>query len=417
MQEHKLSADLRQQIAARAAGPIPVIIRYSKESGEAISRTLVTQEVSVRYTYHLVPAIAGSMNMAQISALSDDPRIERIWFDRPVYTCLDISVPLIGTPQVWAAGPTGRGITVAVVDTGVDTAHPDLAGRVIKTHDFTGEGYNDGHGHGTHVAGIIGGNGAASNGKYKGVAPEVTLIAAKVLRANGSGATSDVMAGVEWAVQERAKVINLSLGSPGACDGSDALSELCDAATDQGVVVCVAAGNEGPSPSTVGSPGCARKVITVGASNDQDGVTDFSSRGPTADGRVKPDVCYPGYKIISCRASGTSMGRVVDERYTEASGTSMATPHASGAAALLRQAYPSLPPDQIKTLMMVTAKNLGLNPNTQGAGRADLWKAYQAGAGPIPTPTPEPTPTPTPPGPTPQPGGCLPTFLRRFVGQ
>ena len=224
------------------------------------------------------------------------------------------------------------------------------------------------------------------------MAPEALLLAAKVLKDNGSGMTSDVMAGVDWAVQQGSQVINLSLGSNGPCDGSDALSTLCDEAVNRGVVMCVAAGNSGPGVSTVGSPGCACQVITVGATNDSDQITNFSSRGPTGDGRVKPDVCFPGFGIIAARAEGTSMGTPIDARYTSASGTSMATPHASGVAALLLQARPGIAPAEVKLRLMEAAINLGLDPNTQGKGRGDAMAAHQY----VPVAPPPPPPPPPP---------------------
>lgn len=238
-----------------------------------------------------------------------------------------------------------------------------------------------------------------------GIAPEASLYIAKVLLADGSGMMSDVMAGIEWVVEQGVHVIGLSLGGPAPCNGTDALSETCDAAVEAGVVVCAAAGNQGPGSLTVGSPGCARQVITVGASTDNDTVADFSSRGPTSDHRVKPDIVLPGVGIISCRANGTSMAHVINDYYTEASGTSMATPHAVGMAALLLQARPDLKPTQVKDFIMATALTLNLDPNTQGSGRADAYKAFVAIA-PAPKPTPEPTPEPTPkpiPEPTPEP--------------
>ena len=189
---------------------------------------------------------------------------------------------------------------------------------------------------------------------------------------------------------------------------TDALSVLCDAAVAQGVVLCVAAGNAGPGASTVGSPGCAKTVITVGATTKSDQVASFSSRGPTSDGRIKPDVCFPGANIVACRASGTSMGTPINAWYTSASGTSMATPHATGACALLLQAKPGLSPQQIKDTLMNTAKDLGLDANTQGKGRAQVFAAYQSALGQEPQPQP-PAP-PTPPG-----TGCLAT-LQRWLG-
>lgn len=327
--------------------------------------------------FRLIPASALRVKAEELKALEEDPRVETIWLDKPVYALLDVSVPLIRAPQVWEKGFTGRGVKVAVMDTGIDYRHPDFAGRILAFTSFVGGDGQDDHGHGTHVAGIIAGSGEASGGKYRGVAPEALILSAKVLKADGVGMMSDVMAGIEWAVERGAKVINLSLGSPGPCDGTDALSAMCDAAAKAGVVVCAAAGNDGPEPGTVGSPGCAKEVITVGASDNNDQVADFSSRGPTADGRTKPDILFPGVEIVSCRAAGTSMGSPLDDFYTSASGTSMATPHASGVAALLLQAYPGLTPAQVKAMMMKSALNLNLDPNIQGAGRGDALAALE----------------------------------------
>jgi len=288
---------------------------------------------------------------------------------------------------------------VAVVDTGIDPSHPDFAGRISAVQDFTGEGARDNNGHGTHVAGII----AGAGNKYKGVAPEALLYAAKVLHGDGSGYMSEVIGGLEWAVQQRVKVINLSLGGVGPCDGSDALSAACDAAVDRGVVVCVAGGNYGPSASSIGPPGCARKVLTVGACTCADAVANFSARGPTADGRVKPDVLLPGVDIVSARAQGTSMGTPADALYTKASGTSMATPHCAGLAALLLEAFPELEPAQLKERVMSTCKTLGLEPNTQGKGVADAFQAFQGA--PV-------TPPPPPVGP-----GCALALLNLLSGR
>lgn len=404
----RLAERLQTQARAMLTTPEPlrVIVQYRAPVvgiAEAIQGVIATTR-----TYRLIAASAHLALPDAINALTDRAEVTMIWYDEPVHTMLDASVPLIGAPQVWQNDVTGRGIKVAIVDTGIDPNHPDFAGRIVHIKDFTGEGDVDKNGHGTHVAGIVGASGAASQGKYRGVAPECSFYIAKVLRGNGSGTMSDVMSGVEWAVEQGAQVVNLSLGSDGACDGTDALSVLCDAAVARGVVLCVAAGNAGPGASTVGSPGCARTVITVGATTKSDQVASFSSRGPTSDGRIKPDVCFPGVNIVACRASGTAMGTPLDAYYTSASGTSMATPHATGACALLLQAKPGLSSQQIKETLMNTAKDLGLDANTQGKGRAQVFNAYQSALEQEPQPQP---PAPPPPPPT----GCL-AVLRRWLG-
>jgi serine protease AprX len=343
---------------------------------------------------------------ADIEALSRDETVDYIWPDLPVHTCLDVSVPRIQAPQVWDAGFRGEGIKIGIVDTGIDPTHADFAGRVAAMTSLVGGNGTDDNGHGTHVASIAAGTGAASGGKYRGVAPAANLYVAKVLDAQGGGMMSGVMAGIEWAVDQEVHVINLSLGSSGPCDGTDALSTLCDQAVQQhGVVICTAAGNAGPGVSTVGSPGCARWVITIGAVDDADKVTNFSSRGPTADGRVKPDIVFPGAGIVAAQAQGTALGSVVAPGYVELSGTSMATPHATGCVALLLQARPGLTPNQVKWTLLVTALELGENPNAEGSGRGDVFAAYQKLVSEAPPNLPDP-PEPGPPAPRP-PRGCL----------
>ncbi|MFZ1753635.1 MAG: S8 family peptidase, partial [Caldilineaceae bacterium] len=363
------------QSARSSDEPVPVIIQFKAGRGREVlptdSRSIST--MNVRQDYVVIPAVAIDVAPSQIDALAELEDVENVWFDEPVHTMLDSSVPIIGADKVWQQlGNRGEGVTVCIIDTGIDSDHPDFAGRIGQTKDFSGKGsVEDGNGHGTHVASTVAGTGAASNGKYVGVAPAATIMVAKVLSDSGGGRMSDVMAGVEWAVQNGAQVLNLSLGSDGNSDGQDALSTMCNAAVDAGKVVVVAAGNAGPRANTVGSPDAAEKVITIGASTDSDGMANFSSRGPTADGRVKPDVIAPGTQIVAARATGTSMGQVVDDNYTSAQGTSMATPHVTGLCALMLKANAQLSPADVKRILRDTAVDLGMDANSQGQGRVD----------------------------------------------
>lgn len=369
----KIHFNLAQRLGVRALGTaqsLPVIVRIRADA--VGSASVLAGLPAPQRTFQLIPAHALGATPSQIDALSERDEVDLIWYDDVVHTALDVSVPLIGAPGVWQAGYTGKGIKIGIADTGVDDKHPDLVNRIAQMRDFTGEGTRDNNGHGTHVAGIIGSTGAASGGKYRGVAPECSFYVAKVLLADGSGKASDVMAGIDWAVGQGVQIVNLSVGGSGPCDGTDALSAMCDAAVARGVVMCVAAGNLGPAASTVGFPGCAKSVITVGATDKSDQIAPYSSRGPTSDQRVKPDICFPGVNIVSCLANSAS--------YTTMSGTSMATPMAAGACALLLQADPSLPPQQVKDMLMRTAKNLNLDPNTQGAGRGDVLAAFDRAA-------------------------------------
>ncbi|MEM5829570.1 MAG: S8 family serine peptidase [Candidatus Aenigmatarchaeota archaeon] len=214
---------------------------------------------------------------------------------------------------------------------------------------------------------------------FKGVAPEgVQLLNGKVLDDYGHGFESDIIAGIEWAVDSGAKIISMSLGGRvPICDGSDPMSLAVDSAVDRGVNVIVAAGNSYDVRAIL-APGCAKKAITVGATDNFDNIAWFSSEGPTTDERIKPDIVAPGVWIISARANNTDMGWPISEYYTSASGTSMATPHVAGVVALILQSYPNLTPEQVKAILMNTAKDLKQKPTVQGGGRIDAYKAYQA---------------------------------------
>jgi serine protease AprX len=397
------------------AEPIPVIIKYRPD---VFRSHTVREGIEANFVFNLTPTTAVSTEGRNIAELTEDETIEYIWLDEEIHTCLDRSVSQIDVPPIWTAGYRGQGIKIAIVDTGIDPNHPDFRGRIVSGASFVGGNYYDENGHGTHVASIAAGS--AEDGKYNGVAPEASIYVARSLDKNGGGSMSSVMAGVEWAVDQSVNVINLSLGGTGSSNGSDALSLTCNAAVGRGIVVCAAAGNAGPGSRTIGSPGAAADVITVGAVDRADRIAGFSSRGPTADGRTKPDIGFPGTDIVAARAAGTGMGRPVNDKYTAASGTSMATPHAAGLAALLLQAKPGLKPADVKTVLMQTALDLGQAANAQGAGRAQAEKAYKVITGQ------EPPPDDTPPGGQPPDGGetptdpikkgCLPNFLIPILG-
>ena len=378
---YKISPDLELRMrSAAATQPLRIIVRHREFPTfmSAAARALRAGEIAIRRQYRLVSATALEIPAAHLDTLIQDDTVEYIWPDLPVHTCLDVSVPRIRAPQVWNLGLRGEGIRIAILDTGIDPQHPDFAGRITAMTSFVGGDGSDDNGHGTHVAGIAAGSGAASNGRFRGVAPAASLYVAKVLDANGDGLMSNVMAGIEWAVTQEVHVINLSLGGDTPGDGTDALSTLCDQVVHQiGIVICVAAGNNGPANSTIGAPGVARRVITVGAADETDHVAQFSSRGPTLDGRLKPDIVFPGTGIVSARAANARVGRPIQPHYAELSGTSMATPHATGAVALLLQANPNLKPEDVKRALLGGALDLNEMPTAQGSGRGDVLAAYQ----------------------------------------
>ncbi|MFC0006933.1 S8 family serine peptidase [Micromonospora siamensis] len=303
--------------------------------------------------------------------------VDRIWLDGRRRVTLDHSVPQIGAPAAYKAGFTGKGVTVAVLDTGVDLTHPDLAGRVAEARNFSAVPENDDTvGHGTHVASIIAGSGAASGGKYRGVAPDATLLSGKVCEDEGC-TDSAILAGMQWAAAEKhATVVNMSLSGWDTPE-VDPLEQAVQTLTAQtGTLFVTAAGNDG-SDASVGSPASADAALAVGAVDRDDELADFSSRGPRiGDDAIKPDITAPGVGIVAARAAHGVIGEPVGEKYVALSGTSMATPHVVGAVALLAQQHPGWNAGRYKALLMASAKpHPAQTAFAQGAGRVDVAHA------------------------------------------
>ncbi|MEU8226398.1 S8 family serine peptidase [Kribbella sp. NPDC048915] len=301
------------------------------------------------------------------SVTADDEA--RVWLDARIPLALDTSRNLVGAPPAWDAGYDGTGRTVAVLDTGVDAGHPDLVGKVRASKDFTGEGQADVGGHGTHVAATIAGTGAASSGAYRGVAPGATLLDGKVCGVQDC-LTSAILEGMEWAAEQGAQVVNMSLGGwnqPGL-DPMELAVERLTASHD--VLFVTAAGNLGAA-SNVSSPASAPSALAVGAVDDDRAIASFSSRGDV-DGLVKPEIVAPGVGITAARSSASPGSGP----YLELSGTSMATPHVAGAAAVLAQRHPDWSAAQLKSGLVGAASPLPEAPSVaQGAGLLDIGRA------------------------------------------
>ncbi|MFF9351161.1 S8 family serine peptidase [Streptomyces sp. NPDC014734] len=300
--------------------------------------------------------------------------LKKLWLDRKVQATLDKSTKQVGADLAWAAGYDGKGTKVAVLDTGVDAEHPDLKGRIAASENFTDSGTTDDRqGHGTHTISTVGGTGAASDGKKKGVAPGADLLAGKVLNDSGSGAESWIIAGMQWAVDKKADVVSMSLGSPEPTDCTDPMSVAAEKlAQTEGTLFVIAAGNTGPTLNTVSSPGCAPSVLTVGAVDRDDSTAQFSSRGPVIGSHtLKPEIAAPGVGISAAAAGGRGI-----YAYQSMSGTSMATPHVAGAAAIVKQRHPDWTAQQIKAALVSSAKSdIPGDVRETGGGRLDVKAA------------------------------------------
>jgi serine protease AprX len=318
----------------------------------------------------------------------------------------DREVRLSSGSEVPAAGPSstvrqtlglgepveqGAGITVAVVDTGV-APHPDLAGRLTSV-DVSGTGSGDGFGHGTFVAGVVAGDGASSQGRHAGVAPGAQVLDVRVAGPDGSTDLITVLRGLEVARQRGADVVNLSLSSYSPLPWQiDPLTVALTRLWQGGTVVVVPAGNDGPAPGSITSPGTAPALLTVGAldeagsgDRDDDTVATFSARGPAPQGVAKPELVAPGRSVVSLRAAGSTIDRespggVADAHHFKGSGTSFSTAVTAGAAAVLLAERGAQSPDDVKALMVGTAYTTPalLDPAGAGAGGLDLAAALQA---------------------------------------
>jgi subtilisin family serine protease len=372
--------------AARSAGKRAVdyqatFARFRNDLGAILNanragKSAIAPEIRREYfvVFNGVAIDAPHELIAQIRAL---PYVKRVDGDRSVHAFASTNIAVIGADKVWSTlGSRGKGVTVAIIDTGIDYMHPALGGgfgpkfKVIGGWDFVNNDADpfDDAGHGTHVAGIV----AGESSTITGVAPDVSLLAYKVLGASGGGNDSDVLAAVERAADpngdgdtsDHADVANLSLGGGGNPD--DPVSVAVDNATAAGVTFAIAAGNNGAFHS-IASPGTARSAITVGATDVNDSITSFSSRGPnTKNLAIKPDVVAPGLSILSSYPGN---------RYTSMSGTSMAAPHVAGAAALLKSLHHDWTPAQIKLALMNNAAHLADEIMAGGEGRIDVYAA------------------------------------------
>ena len=312
----------------------------------------------------------------------------KVWLDGLRKLSLDQSVPQIGGDVAHKLGFDGKGVKVAIVDSGIDVTHPDLKDQVAAHKNFVSEEEDDRDfvGHGTHVASTVAGTGAASGGKYAGVAPGAKLLDAKACYLGGCP-ESALLEALQWAVDSGAKIINLSLGGEDTPELDPIEEAVNTLSAEHGALVVASSGNDAVFGFPVASPASADAALAVGAVDKQDVWADFSQEGPrVGDAALKPDLVAPGVDITAAKSSNMGEGTPGGDRYLTASGTSMSAPHVSGAAAILAQRYPDWKGAQLKAALMNSAKFLAaLTPLAQGAGRVDIPAALslQLGAEPV----------------------------------
>ncbi|WP_169332855.1 S8 family serine peptidase [Effusibacillus pohliae] len=395
------------------ADTLKVILTYSQQPTQDDLNTLKALGIPAGTVLHELPMVIATLTKLQIQKLvqSSIANLQSVYADKQLHYFLDKSVAQIGaaknrtTPSM---GYSGKGVGVAVVDSGIDGTHPDLkfGSRVIQNvkvvgnetvSDFVAPSYLEGvpdtdnaGGHGTHVAGIIGGDGTASGGRYEGVAPAANLIGVS------AGATLLITAAVEGLdyvlthqYQYNIKVVSNSWGTTGSFDPNDPINQATKILHDRGITVVFAMGNEGPSANTQNPYAVAPWVIGVAAGTKDTGLlADFSSRGIRDDALYHPTITAPGVDIISARAKQSVLTPLSASKdaamiqtayqpyYTTMSGTSMATPHISGVVALLTEANPALTPDQVKQILMDTATRMpGYQAFEVGSGFVNAYAA------------------------------------------
>lgn len=375
---------LKSEFTENPDKPCRLIVEMASTRSDRVASYIEASEGKVHREMKLFPVVVVEVPYSALEVMTFSPHIRKIWHDVKVRTLLDVAVPTAGGAKAQGLGFTGKDVTVAVIDTGI-YPHPDLIypeSRIVAWHDLVNDRsypYDD-NGHGTHVSGIIAGNGLVSRRKYMGMAPEAKLVGVKALNKDGEGNTSDVISALEWCINNQKeyniRAINLSLGSKAQDSSSeDPLCRAVSAAWSRGMVVCVAAGNDGPDLRTINTPGISPAVITVGNLDDRgtedltdDKISDSSSRGPTIDNQIKPDLLAPGTNITSLRTGGG---------YRSLTGTSMATPMVTGSVAQLLQKSPNLQPDQVKTTLKRNARTMGLQSSFQGSGALSISSLFE----------------------------------------
>jgi serine protease AprX len=428
----KIDASFLTEVLAAPTADFDVIVRSVPNDSdahadraaarriEAAAKSVTKQGGSLKHALAIVGAVSARLKGVQVLKLTRDNDVDYVAKDQQLRAQFDPALDSakaqtpgileVNAPQVWSQlGVTGQGVGVAIVDSGV-YPHPDLAGRIVASIDFTtasptvsATSTGDAGGHGTHVAGLVAGDGTLSGGAYTGVAPRANIINVRVIDGTGSSNVSTILRGLQWVLANRnvynIKVVNMSLGAtPTGSYKSDFMATAAEVLNFAGVTVVVSAGNTGPLAGTVTTPATDPYVVTVGALDDNgtslpfdDLMAVFSSRGRTTfDYLSKPDLVAPGRKMISLRSPGSALDTLFPDRqvvatgaltadYYRLSGTSMAAPVVTGVIALMVERNPTLSPAQIKKRLKSSATALTFGTSfDRGAGLVNAYKAVSS---------------------------------------
>ncbi|MGY5871315.1 MAG: S8 family serine peptidase [Candidatus Thorarchaeota archaeon] len=420
-----MSANLALAVASsQPDDTIPVVAQFPEGSSPdemiGVIRSSGLASIVIRHAFHIIPMVSLYIRSDEVAALSENVLINGLILDVKKQIASDPEpieevtlaangngyrhfTELLGVEEMWSLGFDGSGVVVAVIDSGVDTDHPDLQNAVIGFKDLVDhiddmdpvdgiDGYDD-NGHGTACVWNVAGDGTASGGNLTGVAPGASILAVKVLDEEGAAEDSEIAEGIEFAIDNGADVISLSVGGEWTDDTYLVESSVraTQKAIDAGISVVIAAGNSGPQSFSINSPGIVEEAMTVGASVDDTGVIAFSSVGPVyrttsqPEGyTAKPDLVAPGYAVVSGLASDANTYEYFPynytqfgESYTQWAGTSASTPMIAGAIAVLAERHLLLTPEEAKTSLMASATDLGLDPMVQGWGLANITKASE----------------------------------------
>lgn len=383
----KIDGRLLKKTRTLGNNSISAIVFSKEDHGDSLKEYLKSKDIKIKYELPLIGAYAIEIHGGKLEDMAKVEVVRYISDDVRMSSLLDVAAQEVGARVANETGYTGKGVGIAILDTGV-YPHQDFIkprNRIVAFKDFINNKQSpyDDNGHGTFTTGVAAGNGYASGGKYKGIAPEANIISIKVMDGNGAGNSSDIIAGMQWVADHHKeyniRVMSLSLGAEPSTNRFDPLAAAVEGIWKKGIVVVAAAGNEGPKQNTITTPGISPTIITVGAVDDKrtvdakdDVIAEFSSRGAARGKQIKPDIVAPGVDITATNANkeykGISRQDILNEPYTKMSGTSVATPVVSGAAALMIGKNPEITPIQVKQSMMNNAVRMNISKYVQGSG-------------------------------------------------